>query len=117
VGRRAAVYFKNTFITVGEGGEIWQSDPFTPMQDILEISELGSVNWNGSSSEVRHKFLGLPGQRRKLQFTSDLAQPWVDHGAIEAGPLGTFEAVLRQSGDQRAKWDKRMFFRLFPAEE
>jgi hypothetical protein len=115
--RRAAVYFKNTFITVGEGGEIWQSDPFTPMQDILEISELGSVNWNGSSSEVRHKFLGLAGQRRKLQFTSDLAQPWVDHGAIEAGPLGTFEAVLRQSGDQRAKWDKRMFFRLFPAEE
>lgn len=114
--RKDAVYFKNTFITVGDGGEIWQSDPFTPLQDKLTITEMGSPTLDGSHSEVRHKFLGLPGQRRKLQFTPDLSQPWTDHGEMEFGQLGTFEAILRQSGDHRAKWNKKMFFRLLPAE-
>lgn len=115
--RKDATYFKNTLITVGDDGEIWQSEPFTPVKDMLAIGELGFPLWDGSNSEVKHKFLGPPGQRRKLQFSPDLSQPWLDHGEIEFGQLGTLDATLRQSGDQRAKWNKKMFFRLLPAAE
>lgn len=110
--RTGATFFKNTFITVDRGGEIRQSGVIAPLKDFLAIREMGPVSWDGTNSAVQHRFLGLPGQRRILQFSPDLKQPWLTHGEIEAGPLGVFDVDFRQSGDQRTKWNKGMFFRL-----
>ena len=112
--RTGATFFKNTFITVDRGGEIRQSGPVAPADDVLALDSIGSVSWDGANSEVRHKFLGLPGRQKLLQFSPDLSMPWQTQGVVEAGPLGVFEAAFRQSGDQRAKWGKGMFFRLLP---
>ena len=112
--RTGATFFKNTFITVGQAGEIRQSGVIAPLKDLLAIREMGPVSWDGTNSGVKHQFLGLPGQRKILQFSSDLKQPWLTQGEIEAGPLGIFEVDFRQPGDQRTKWNKGMFFRLLP---
>ena len=112
--RTGATFFKNTFITVDRGGEIRQSGVIAPLKDVLAIREMGPVSWDGTNSAVQHRFLGLPGQRRILQFSPDLKQPWLTHGEIEAGPLGVFDVDFRQSGDQRTTWRNGMFFRLLP---
>ena len=113
--RTGATFFKNTFITVGQAGEIRQSGVIYPLKDLLAIREMGPVSWDGTNSGVKHQFLGLPGQRKILQFSADLKQPWLTQGEIEAGPLGVFDVDFRQPGDQRTKWSKGMFFRLLPA--
>lgn len=110
--RLGAVFFKDTFITVGETGEIRQSGPVVRPQEVFAFRRAGPVVWDSVQSETRHAFLALPGQTRIIEYATDLAGPWQTLEPIETGPLGNFEATFRQNGDQRATWGKRMFFRL-----
>jgi hypothetical protein len=112
--QKGAAFFKDTIITVGDKGEIRQSGRLPASGDVLSFRRQGPVAWNGLDSAVNHGFLGPPGQKRILQFTSDLAQPWLNHGEIEVSPLGLFDATIRRGGDQRERWGQRMFFRLLP---
>ena len=110
--RLGAVFFKNTFITVGEAGEIRQSGQVVRPQEVFALRRAGSVGWDSVQTETRHSFLALPGQIRVMEYTTDLAGPWRILEPIETGPLGLFEATFRQTGDQRPAWGKSMFFRL-----
>jgi hypothetical protein len=104
--------FQNTFITVGEAGEIRQSGLVVPPQEVFAFLRAGAVVWDNVQSEARHAFLALPGQTRIMEYSTDLAGPWQTLQSIETGPLGNFGATFRQDGDQGATWGKRMFFRL-----
>ena len=110
--RLGAVFFKNTFITVGETGEIRQSGPVVRPQEVFALRSPGAVVWDGDQSQTRHAFLALPGQTRVMEYSSDLAGPWQTLAPIETGSMGLFEATFQQTGDQRSAWGKRMFFRM-----
>jgi hypothetical protein len=110
--RLGAVFFKNTFITVGEAGEIRQSGPVVRPQEVFALRRAGAVVWDGVQSVTRHAFLSLPGQTRIIEYSTNLAGPWQALESVETGPIGLFEATFRQPGDQSSIWGKRMFFRM-----
>jgi len=110
--RLGAVFFKDTFITVGETGEIRQSGPMVRPQEVFAFRRAGPVVWDSVQSEARHAFLALPGQTRVMEYSTELTGPWQTLPPIETGPLGLFEATFRQTGDLHTTWGKRMFFRL-----
>jgi hypothetical protein len=110
--RLGAAFFRGTFITVGEKGEIRQSGLLSPPLDIFAVRTVGPVMWDGVESSASRGFLTAPNTKAPLYFTHDLALPWQLLGEVESNGLGQMEAVFRGSGDRRPDWGRRMFFRL-----
>ncbi len=110
--RLGATFFRGTFITVGDNGEVRQSGLLPPPRDIFALRTVGSVAWNGIESSAARGFLATPGRKAPLYYTHDLALPWQLLGEVESNGLGQMEAIFKESGDWRHDWGRRMFFRL-----
>lgn len=110
--RLGATFFRGTFITVGDNGEIRQSGLLPPPPDIFALRTVGPVRWDGVESSAARGFLAVPDRKAQLYFTHDLALPWQLLGEVESNGLGQMEAAFKGLGDRRQDWGRRMFFRL-----
>jgi len=77
----------------------------------IQIISLGAPEFSGLQTFMTHTFSGPAGKTIDLEYSPDLAPgSWVVRGGISTGE-GTFSVTFTASGDQRASWSQRMFFR------
>lgn len=78
------------------------------------LRAVGTPQFDGTNTVVTHTFTSTPDTYLRLQFAAGLADTnsWTTQPAdVYSGP-GEFPVTFSQAGDQRALWQRGMFFRL-----
>jgi hypothetical protein len=77
----------------------------------LKLVSMGNPGFNGSNTTVVHGFQGDTNANFTIQYKEALENPsWVTVGTVSTGN-GTFNVTFTASGDRRAAWTQKMFFR------
>ena len=77
----------------------------------LSVSSIGVPTYNGTTTTVRHSFVGNPSSKYTLEYTTDLnVTPWPSV-SVQTDSSGNCAVDLSTSGDYVNAWKSRMFFR------
>jgi len=77
----------------------------------LSVSSIGVPTYNGTTTTVRHSFVGNPSSKYTLEYTTNLnVTPW-SSVSVETDSSGNCAVDLSTSGDFVNAWKSRMFFR------
>lgn len=80
----------------------------------LRLLSIGAPTFDGTATTMTHTFSGSSGKLVDLEYSPSLGTPWTRKSAVSTGE-GSFEVTFQQSGDHRADWGRRMFFRARPS--
>ena len=77
----------------------------------LSVSSIGVPTYNGTTTTVRHSFVGNPSSKYTLEYTTNLnVTPWSSVSVV-TDSSGNCAVDLSTSGDFVNAWKSRMFFR------
>jgi hypothetical protein len=77
----------------------------------LQIVKLGTVNFAGGNTTVKHDFIGVPNQTYLVEYATDLNGAWISAGNQSTGATGSFSVTFTKTGDFAADWTAHMYFR------
>jgi len=77
----------------------------------LSVSSIGVPTYNGTTTTVRHNFVGNPSSKYTLEYTTDLSVTSWPSVSVQTDSSGNCSVDLSTSGDYVNAWKSRMFFR------
>jgi len=77
----------------------------------LSVSSIGVPTYNGTTTTVRHNFVGNPSSKYTLEYTTDLSVTSWPSVSVQTDSSGNCAVDLSTSGDYVNAWKSRMFFR------
>lgn len=91
---------------------VFDTTPPTPAAPpTLKLVSMGPPSLNGSNTTVVHGFQGDADATYLVEYKEALESPtWISAGAVSTG-AGNFNVTFTASGDRRAAWSQKMFFR------
>lgn len=80
----------------------------------LAMGVRGTPVFNGATTSVTHSFRATPGALLKVEYRESLASgSWTSAGLHSVANDGSLSLPFTASGDRRAEWSRRMFFRAY----
>jgi hypothetical protein len=78
---------------------------------VLSVSAIGVPTYDGTTTTVRHYFVGNPFSKYTLEYTTDLNVTSWPSVSVQTGDTGNFYVDFLTSGNYVNAWKSRMFFR------
>lgn len=80
----------------------------------MAMGACGTPAFNGAATSMTNSFRATPGALLKVEYRESLtAGSWISAGLHSVANDGTLNVPFSQSGDHRAGWSRRMFFRAY----
>ncbi len=80
----------------------------------MAMGARGTPAFDGATTSMTNSFRATPGALLKVEYRESLASgSWISAGLHNVANDGTLSVPFSQSGDHRAGWSRRMFFRAY----